>query len=153
MLTHAAFSGFTSQQPPYCFEAGTPNTAGVLGFSAALDWLQQWDRQAAEAYSCSLANAAEQRLSNISGFRSFRASAASVLAFDFADLHHHDVIALLAEQQIALRAGQHCAQPLTTALGVAGTLRASFAPYNTQHEVDLLCAAIERSVLLLRDDG
>lgn len=85
--------------------------------------------------------------------RAFVHSAAdsSLLAFDFAGVHHSDMVTLLAEYGIALRAGQHCAQPLLAELGVTGTLRASFAPYNTKSDVDALVNAVDRALELLVD--
>lgn len=106
---------------------------------------------AAERYSRELADRAEQRLAQLPGFRSFRSSGSSLLAFDIAGVHHSDIVTLLAEQGIALRAGQHCAQPLMAALGVSGTLRASFAPYNTQQDVDTLVSALTHALNLLAD--
>ncbi|MFZ1872937.1 MAG: cysteine desulfurase CsdA [Chania sp.] len=151
MLTEASFNGFTAQKPPHCFEAGTPNIAGVLGLAAALDWISTQDMAAAEQYSRDLAYSAEQRLAQLPGFRSFRCSGSSLLAFDIAGIHHSDIITLLAEQGIALRAGQHCAQPLIAALGVSGTLRASFAPYNRPEDVDALVNALESAIELLAE--
>lgn len=151
MLTQASFDGFIAQKPPYCFEAGTPNIAGVLGLGAALSWLEEQDLPAAEAYARQLTDDAEHRLAQLTGFRSFRCSGSSLLAFDIAGIHHSDIVTLLAEQGIALRAGQHCAQPLMAALGVSGTLRASFAPYNTSEDVDRLVDAMVNAVDLLAD--
>jgi len=151
MLTLASFDGFTPQNPPHCFEAGTPNIAGVLGLAAALEWLGNQDMAAAEHYSRELADLAEKQLAQLPGFRSFRCSGSSLLAFDIAGIHHSDIVTLLAEQGIAVRAGQHCAQPLMAALGVSGTLRASFAPYNTQEDVDALVAALQSAIDLLAD--
>lgn len=151
MLTHASFDGFSAQEPPYCFEAGTPNIAGVLGLGATLSWLEEQDLPAAEAYARQLTDDAEHRLAQLAGFRSFRCSGSSLLAFDIAGIHHSDIVTLLAEQGIALRAGQHCAQPLMAALGVSGTLRASFAPYNTPEDVDRLVDAMVNAVDLLAD--
>ncbi|MDA5492722.1 cysteine desulfurase CsdA [Yersinia intermedia] len=151
MLTHASFSGFTSHEVPYRFEAGTPNIAGVIGFSAVLSWLEHIDLAEAEAYSQNLATLAENKLAKLPGFRSFRCQQSSLLAFTFDGVHHSDLVTLLAEQGIALRAGQHCAQPLMAALGVKGSLRASFAPYNTENDVDILCSAIAKALELLQD--
>ncbi|WP_261433234.1 cysteine desulfurase CsdA [Serratia quinivorans] len=151
MLTQASFDGFTPQKPPHCFEAGTPNIAGVLGLAAALEWLGTQDLAAAEQYSRELADLAERRLAQLPGFRSFRCSGSSLLAFDIVGIHHSDIVTLLAEQGIALRAGQHCAQPLMAALGVSGTLRASFAPYNTREDVDTLVTALHNAIDLLAD--
>lgn len=151
MITHVSFDGFKTQPAPYRFEAGTPNVAGVIGLSAALEWLDEIDLVKAESYSRGLATLAEAGLSKRPGFRSFRCQDSSLLAFDFAGVHHSDMVTLLAEYGIALRAGQHCAQPLLTELGVTGTLRASFAPYNTKSDVDALVNAVDRALELLVD--
>ena len=151
MLTHVDFSGFTPQAAPWCFEAGTPNVAGVVGLSAALEWLESVDVVAAERWACDLADLAEARLTELPGFRSFRCPGSSLLAFDIAGVHHSDIVTLLAESGVALRAGQHCAQPLLAALGVSGTLRASFAPYNSLSDVDALVAAMTTALTLLAD--
>jgi len=151
MLTDVSFDGFTAQSAPWCFEAGTPNVAGVIGLSAALEWLAEIDLPAAEEWSCGLASLAEERLAELDGFRSYRSSRSSVLAFDIQGIHHSDLVTLLAESGIALRAGQHCAQPLMNALGVSGTLRVSFAPYNTLQDVDALIAAMHTAITLLAD--
>ncbi|EPT6912792.1 cysteine desulfurase CsdA [Cronobacter sakazakii] len=151
MVTEVTFDGFKTQPVPYRFEAGTPNVAGVIGLSAALAWLEDIDLVKAESYSRGLATLAEAELAKRPGFRSFRCQDSSLLAFDFAGVHHSDLVTLLAESGIALRAGQHCAQPLLAALGVSGTLRASFAPYNTQGDVEALIAAIDRALDILVD--
>ena len=136
---------------PYKLEAGTPNVAGVIGLSAALEWLNGIDIAQAERYSRGLATLAEEQLAQRPGFRSFRCQDSSLLAFTFDGVHHSDMVTLLAGYGIALRAGQHCAQPLLAALGVNGTLRASFAPYNTQQDVDALVSAVDRALELLVD--
>ena len=151
MITHVSFEGFKTQPVPYRFEAGTPNVAGVIGLSAALEWLETIDLTEAETYSRGLATLAEAELAKRPGFRSFRSQDSSLLAFDFEGVHHNDMVTLLAESGISLRAGQHCAQPLLAALGVAGTLRASFAPYNTQADVDALVKAIDNALEILVD--
>ncbi|EOU1337476.1 cysteine desulfurase CsdA [Cronobacter malonaticus] len=151
MVTEVSFDGFKTQPVPYRFEAGTPNVAGVIGLSAALAWLEDIDLAKAESYSRGLAALAEAELAKRPGFRSFRCQDSSLLAFDFAGVHYSDLVTLLAESGIALRAGQHCAQPLLAALGVSGTLRASFAPYNTQGDVEALIAAIDRALDILVD--
>lgn len=149
MITEVTFDGFKTQPAPYRFEAGTPNIAGVIGLSAALEWLEETDIAQAENWSRGLATLAEDELAKRPGFRSFRCQDSSLLAFDFAGVHHSDMVTLLAESGIALRAGQHCAQPLLTALGVSGTLRASFAPYNTQDDVYALVHAVDRALQIL----
>ncbi|WP_168394593.1 cysteine desulfurase CsdA [Erwinia amylovora] len=152
MLTAVNFEGFAPQAVPWCFEAGTPNVAGVIGLSAALQWLNGIDLVAAERWSSNLAAVAEARLAAaLPGFVSYRASGSSLLAFNVAGVHHSDVVTLLAESGVSVRAGQHCAQPLLAALGVSGTLRASFAPYNTRDDVDALVAAMTTAITILAD--
>ncbi|ACT08002.1 aminotransferase class V [Dickeya chrysanthemi Ech1591] len=151
MMTTVSFDGFTPQAIPQRFEAGTPHIAGVIGLAAAIDWWRQQDNRAADRHSVALANDAEQQLSRIPGFRSFRAPGSSLLSFTIDGVHHHDLVTLLAEDGIALRAGHHCAQPLMAALGVAGTLRASFAPYNQQQDVDQLVHSTQKALELLMD--
>ncbi len=138
MITEVTFDGFTTQPVPYRLEAGTPNVAGVIGLSAALEWL-------AETYvSRRKAGAGGWRRWQKNNWRSARVSAPSAARTQacwpliLTGVHHSDMVTLLAGYGIALRAGQHCAQPLLAALGVSGTLRASFAPYNTQSDVDAL---------------
>ncbi|QGY30355.1 cysteine desulfurase CsdA [Pantoea cypripedii] len=151
MLTQVDFSGFTPQPVPWRFEAGTPNVAGVIGLSAALRWLSQHNAEKMEMWSQQLASLAEEQLSALPGFRSFRCGSSSLLAFDIAGIHHSDIVTLLAEHGIALRAGQHCAQPLMAALGVSGTLRVSFAPYNNLQDVDALVRAMHSAIELLSE--
>ncbi|EOU7303480.1 cysteine desulfurase CsdA [Citrobacter freundii] len=151
MISEVSFDGFTTQAAPWKLEAGTPNVAGVIGLSAALEWLADVDVAQAENWSRGLATLAEDALAKRPGFRSFRCQDSSLLAFDFSGVHHSDMVTLLAEYDIALRAGQHCAQPLLAELGVSGTLRASFAPYNTQSDVDALVAAVDRALEILVD--
>ena len=151
MINEVSFAGFTTQAVPWKLEAGTPNVAGVIGLSAALEWLADVDIEQAESWSRGLATLAEEALAKRPGFRSFRCQDSSLLAFDFAGVHHSDMVTLLAEYGIALRAGQHCAQPLQAELGVSGTLRASFAPYNSQSDVDALVTAVDRALEILVD--
>lgn len=152
MLTKAGFDGFTEQSIPHRFEAGTPNIAGVIGFSAVLEWLQQFDLNAAETYSVALAEDAERQLKQITGFTSYRAPNSALLAFNIAGVHHSDLVTLVAEKGIALRAGQHCAQPLIQALGITGSLRASFAPYNRPEDVTALVKAVNYALSILNDE-
>ncbi|MDC9590641.1 cysteine desulfurase CsdA [Xenorhabdus sp. XENO-10] len=149
MLTQISFDGFTPEAVPYRFEAGTPNVAGVIGFSATLEWLKTIDIQLAESHAIALTNYAEQQLSTLAGFIGYRAAGSSLLAFNIAGIHHSDLATLIAEQNISLRSGQHCAQPLLDALGISGCLRASFMPYNNQQDADRLISAVKFALSLL----
>ncbi|SLM64155.1 MULTISPECIES: cysteine desulfurase CsdA [Dickeya] len=151
MMSQVSFDGFTPQAIPQRFEAGTPHIAGVLGLAAAIDWWCQQDRHGADKHSVMLAEQAEQQLSALAGFRSFRATGSSLLSFTVDGVHHHDLATLVAQSGVAIRAGHHCAQPLMSALGVEGTLRASFAPYNQPQDVAHLIQAIRNALELLAD--
>lgn len=150
MLKTASFSGFEPQLAPEKFEAGTPNIAAIIGFGATLNWLKQWDRLAAEAYTLSLAQQAEQELQSISGFISYRATTSPILSFNIEHIHHSDMAVLLAEQKVAVRTGELCAQPLMRRLNCSGVIRAAFAPYNNQQDVLRLVNAVHTALDILR---
>ncbi|HGN1206838.1 TPA: cysteine desulfurase CsdA [Proteus mirabilis] len=152
MLTTASFNGFVPAAIPHRFEAGTPNIAAVIAFSATLDWLQTQDMAQANQYALTLADEAQARLEQLEGFISYRAPHSPVLAFNFEGIHHSDFAALIAEQGIALRTGQHCAQPLIDALTISGCLRASFMPYNQLSDIDRLVDAVKFALSLLKDE-
>ncbi|MBD2820449.1 cysteine desulfurase CsdA [Xenorhabdus sp. 42] len=149
MLTQVSFDGFTPEAVPYRFEAGTPNVAGIIGFAATLEWLKETDIRLAESHAIALTDYAEQQLSTLPGFISYRVAGSSLLAFNIAGIHHSDLATLIAEQNISLRSGQHCAQPLMDALGISGCLRASFMPYNNQQDADRLVSAVKLALSLL----
>ncbi|MEN3258265.1 cysteine desulfurase CsdA [Sodalis endosymbiont of Spalangia cameroni] len=151
MLSTVSFDEVIPAPPPHRFEAGTPNIAGVVGLDAALGWLAQQDMTAAEAWSVSLADDAHQRLSRLAGFRAFRCPGSPLLSFAFDGIHHQDIAQVLAQSGVAVRAGQHCAQPLMAALGVPGTVRASFAPYNACADVDRLVEATAAALALFSE--
>ncbi|MBI6529325.1 cysteine desulfurase CsdA [Proteus vulgaris] len=152
MLTNATFDGFTPAPIPHCFEAGTPNVAGVIAFSATLAWLEAQDLYQANQYTLELADEAERRLSELDGFISYRAPNSSVISFNFAGIHHSDLATLIAEKGIALRTGQHCAQPLIDSLNISGCLRISFMPYNQRADIDAFINAINFALTLLKDE-
>ncbi|HCB2898055.1 cysteine desulfurase CsdA [Proteus mirabilis] len=152
MLTTANFNGFVPAAIPHRFEAGTPNIAAVIAFSATLDWLQTQDMAQANQYALTLTDKAQARLEQLEGFISYRAPHSPVLAFNFEGIHHSDLAALIAEQGIALRTGQHCAQPLIDALTISGCLRASFMPYNQLSDIDRLVDAVKFALSLLKDE-
>lgn len=149
MLTHADFNGFIPQGVPERFEAGTPNVAGVIGAGAALAWLGEQNIKEAERYTRSLAQSAFERLSAIPGFIRYSVPDSSLLSFNIAGFHHADLATLLSEQGFAVRAGQHCAQPLLDAIGTSGAVRASFAPYNSPEDVERLYQALRYAIDIL----
>ncbi|KGQ70194.1 cysteine desulfurase [Chelonobacter oris] len=137
---------------PYRLEAGTPNIAAVIGFGAVLDWLQQFDFRAAERYAVGLAEHVKVRLQTYPKVRLFNSPQPStVVCFIFDGINSSDLNTLLSEQDIALRVGEHCAQPYLARIGQKSTLRLSFAPYNTAADVEAFFAALDSALNLLRE--
>lgn len=151
MLTEVTFEHFTPAPIPQRFEAGTPNIAGVIAFSSVLEWLETIDLSSAEAYTRSLVEHANSKLSPLPGFIAYSAPHSPLLSFNFQGIHHSDLGVLLTEQNIALRYGQHCAQPLMDALKVSGCLRISMMPYNSLQDIDTFIDAVTFSLSLLND--
>ena len=127
---------------PHKFEAGTPNIADVIAFGAALDFLNDVGMDAIAAHDAELTHYAVDRLLHLEGLDIYGPSDPSdrsaVIAFNYRDIHSHDVATILDRAGIAVRAGHHCAQPLMRTLGVPATARASFYLYNERSEVDAL---------------
>jgi cysteine desulfurase/selenocysteine lyase len=136
--------------PPQRFEAGTPAAAEAIGLAAALDWMTAAGRQALAAHGRTLAALAAERLGAIPGVRVLGSprDRTAVVPFVLDGIHAHDVGTVLDHEGIAVRAGHHCAQPLMRALGVPATVRASFAAYSTEAEVETLAVALERATRL-----
>ncbi|VFP84555.1 Cysteine desulfurase CsdA [Candidatus Erwinia haradaeae] len=150
MVSNVSFLGFKLKSVPWCLEAGTPNIAGVIGTSTALQWFSKFNQLASERWSQELAETAESLLiATIPGFESYRVQGSSLLSFNIASIHGSDLATLLMHKGISLRAGHHCAIPLLSALGITSALRASFAPYNTYHDIHALVHAIQTTLPLL----
>jgi cysteine desulfurase/selenocysteine lyase len=137
---------------PHKFEAGTPHIEGVIGFGAALKFMNSIGIEAIAKHEAELLDYATESLSSIEGFRVIGTAdhKASVLSFLVDGTHPYDLGVLLDQQGIAVRTGQHCTQPIMDQFCIAGTARASFAMYNTKEEIDLFKAALERAVNMLR---
>ncbi|MBY4677108.1 SufS family cysteine desulfurase [Marinobacterium arenosum] len=148
MIERVSFSGTSYNRVPFRFEAGTPNIAGAIGLAAALDYLSAQDRPALLAHEQQLLQRCLEQCSQINGFRPIGqpAERVSLLSFQLDGLHQQDVGLLLDQQGIAIRTGHHCAMPLMERLGLPGTLRASFAFYNSQEEVDRFAEALQQIV-------
>ncbi len=151
MIETVSFVGTTFNQLPYKFEAGTPDIAGAIGMGAAIDYLNGIDRKAAAAHEQALLNYAEEKARSTAGLKLVGAAAhkASVMSFLIEGAHPADVGVLLDKQGIAVRTGNHCAQPIMDQFGIPGTVRASFSFYNTFYEVDRLFVAIEKAKTFL----
>ncbi|MBE4603308.1 cysteine desulfurase CsdA [Vibrio navarrensis] len=150
MVERVSFDKTTFSALPGKFEAGTPNVAGALALAKAIEWYQGFERQEVEAHLHQLQTAAYQALVNIDDIRVLGYQAnASVLTFVVDGVHHQDIATLLDQQGIAVRAGHHCAHPLMDALSVSGTVRVSFAIYNTMDDVKRLINAVKKALELL----
>ncbi len=150
MVERVSFSGTTYSGLPGKFEAGTPNVAGAIALSTAIDWYQGFNRELVENHIHKLTQKTYAALSNLDDIRVLGYQPnASVLSIVMDGVHHQDLATLLDQQGIAVRAGHHCAHPLMEAFGVKGTVRISFGIYNTEQEVDRLIAAIEKAVDML----
>ena len=131
---------------PGKFEAGTPHIAGVIGLSAAFDYLAGLDRRAALQHEQALLDAATEQLLTIDGLRILGTAEhkASVISFLIDDIHPHDIGTFLDAGGIAIRAGHHCTQPLLKRFGVPATARASFAFYNDFEDIERLVDALKQ---------
>ena len=141
MIQHVSFEKTTFNELPFKFEAGTPDYIGTTGLAKALDYVNGIGLEQIAAHEHELTTYALQRLKEIPTMRIF---GEAVISFLVGDIHHFDLGTLLDRLGIAVRTGHHCAQPLMQRLGIEGTVRASFAMYNTKSEIDILVAGIER---------
>lgn len=144
MIGKVSFEHTTFNSLPYKFEAGTPDYVATTGLARALDYVGAIGFTAIMEHEKALTSYARERLSEIPGMRFFGPSDDSVVSFLVGEIHHLDLGTLLDRLGIAVRTGHHCAEPLMHRLGIEGTVRASFALYNTREEVDALVNAIDR---------
>ena len=149
MIDHVSFEKTTFEKPPLKFEAGTPDYIATHGLAVAIDYMERLGMDNIERHERELTAYALQRLSAIDGMHIYGPhdqlhSHDAVVSFNVGNIHHMDMGTLLDQLGIAVRTGHHCAQPLMDRLGVLGTVRASFALYNTKHEIDVLAEGIER---------
>lgn len=146
MILSVTFEKTEYNQLPYKFEAGTPNMAGVIGMGAAIDYVQALGVELAAQHEDRLLGYAVERLCAESGVRLIGdpKTRVSLVSFVLDGIHAHDVGTILDQEGVAVRTGHHCAMPLMDRFGVPATVRASFACYNTEAEVDALVHAIER---------
>jgi len=146
MIQNVTFEHTTFNELPYKFEAGTPDYIGSTALAEALRYIQTIGLTEIAAHEYELLRYATDRLDEIEGMRIFGRTEHknSVVSFLVGNIHHYDMGMLLDRLGIAVRTGHHCAQPLMHALGIEGTVRASFALYNTKEEVDVLVEGIQR---------
>jgi cysteine desulfurase/selenocysteine lyase len=152
MIAKVTFERTTYNELPFKFEAGTPHIAGVICLGKALEFLSQFDIEAIQKHENELTEYAQDLLSTFEGINLIGEAKkkASVVSFTIDGLHPFDVGTLLDKQGIAVRTGHHCTQPLMDFYKIPGTIRASFAFYNTKEEIDTFISAVEKSINMLR---
>jgi cysteine desulfurase / selenocysteine lyase len=144
MIKEVTFEKTTYNEIPFKFEAGTPNIADVIAFKSALDFIKQYGKPAIKAHEDALLAHANEIMKPIKGFIPVGTAEekVSVLSFNINGMHPFDVGQLLDAKGIAVRTGHHCTQPLMKRFGIEGTVRASFAVYNTESEIDKMAEAL-----------
>ena len=152
MIKEVSFEKTTYNDLPYKFEAGTPNIADTVALKAALDFVNEIGKENIRNHEDILLQYASEKLSNIDGLRLIGTAKnkASVCSFFIDGIHPQDIGIILDNYGIAVRTGHHCTQPLMNRLGLPGTIRASFAMYNTVEEIDKLITGVEKAIKMLR---
>ena len=152
MIEHVSWTKTTFEHPPLKFEAGTPDYIASHGLATSIDYIEQLGMENIQAHEQELTDYAISQLADIPDMHLYGTGQASavlcphdaVVSFNVGNIHHMDVGTLLDQLGVAVRTGHHCAQPLMDRLGILGTVRASFALYNTRADVDTLVAGIRR---------
>ena len=152
MINTVSFEGTTYNDIPYKFEAGTPNIEGIIAFGAAVDFVNSLDGEWVKQHEQELLVYATEKLKSIDGLKIYgeAENKVSVISFLVDGIHPFDLGTLLDNQGIAVRTGHHCTQPLMNHFGIPGTVRASFAIYNTKEEVDMLYNALIKALAMLK---
>jgi cysteine desulfurase / selenocysteine lyase len=152
MIKTVSFSGTTYNEIPHKFEAGTPNIEGVIALGAAIDFALELGWENVAQNENELLEYATAKLEAIDGVKIYGTSSkkVAVISFQVEGIHPYDIGTLLDKQGIALRTGHHCTQPLWDFYGVPGSLRASFAIYNSTEEIDLFITALQKALTMLR---
>ncbi|MBQ4345126.1 MAG: cysteine desulfurase [Muribaculaceae bacterium] len=151
MIGHVGFDKTTFAELPFKFEAGTPDFVGIAALREAIDYIERIGIEQIAAHEHELLEYATSQMMEIPGMRIFGTAKnkCALISFLIGNEHHYDIGMLLDKLGIAVRTGHHCAQPLMTSLGIEGTVRASFALYNTREEIDTFIAALRRILTIL----
>ncbi|MBD5222430.1 MAG: cysteine desulfurase [Bacteroidales bacterium] len=151
MISHVTFEHTTFADLPFKFEAGTPDFIGIAAFSKALDFIESTGLENIGMHEHELLKYTTGRLNQIEGLKIYGTAPdkSAVISFNVGNIHNYDIGLLLDRLGVAVRTGHHCAQPLMERLGVPGTVRASFAVYNTIEEADKFIEALQRVIPML----
>ena len=151
MISEVTFEKTTYADLPHKFEAGTPNICGGIAFGAAINYMNTVGFDTIAAYENELLEYATEQLLAIEGLKIYGTSKqkTSVISFNIKNIHAYDIGTIIDKLGIAIRTGQHCAQPIMDFYGISGTARASFAFYNTKEEIDRLVEALKKAKMML----
>jgi cysteine desulfurase/selenocysteine lyase len=151
MISEVTFEKTTYADLPHKFEAGTPNICGGIAFGAAIDYMNSIGFDKIASYENELLDYGTKQLSTIEGLKIYGTSKekTSVISFNIENIHAYDIGTIIDKLGIAIRTGQHCAQPIMDFYKISGTARASFAFYNTKEEIDLLVKALKKAKMML----
>ena len=152
MVDTVSFEKTTFNVLPYKFEAGTPNVGAALGLETAIQFMRGLDRREVEAHEAQLLQSAIEKLSEIDGIRFIGEAAhrSGLVSFIIDGIHPYDLGTIIDKMGVAVRTGHHCAEPVMTRFGIPGTVRASFAMYNTMEEVEIFVNAVKKAATMLR---
>ncbi len=152
MIKNVSFEKTTYNDIPHRFEAGTPNIADVIAFKSAVEFVSKQGKHAMAAYEHELLSYATERVGKIQDVRLIGTARekVSVLSFVINDIHPFDIGQMLDARGVAVRTGHHCTEPLMNHFGIEGTVRASFAVYNTMEEIDSMVEGLERIVKFMK---
>ena len=152
MVDTVSFEKTTFNKLPFKFEAGTPNVGAALGLETAIKFIESFDRKAVAEHEEALVAATIAGLSKIEGMRFIGQAPerSGLVSFIIDGIHPYDLGTIIDKMGVAVRTGHHCAEPVMTRFGIPGTVRASFAVYNTLEEVDILVKAVNRAANMLR---
>ena len=152
MVDTVSFEKTTFNVLPFKFEAGTPNVGAALGLETAVQFLQSLDRKEVEHYEAKLLQSAIRQLSEIDGIRFIGEAEqrSGLVSFIIDGIHPYDLGTIIDKMGVAVRTGHHCAEPVMTRFGIPGTVRASFALYNTMEEVNVFVNAVKKAAMMLR---
>ena len=152
MVDKVSFEKTTFNRVPFKFEAGTPNVGAALGLETAVKFIQSLDRQAVEEHENLLLEHATKQLREIEGIHIIGEAPqkSGLVSFVIDGIHPYDIGTIIDKMGIAVRTGHHCAEPVMTFFDIPGTVRASFALYNTLEEIDLFISAVKKAALMLR---
>ena len=150
MIQHVEYQHTTYNELPYKFEAGTPDFIGSVGLSEALKFVRSIGIENIKQHETNLLVYALNQLNQIEGMKIIGQPTSGVISFNVGKIHPYDIGVLLDKQGVAVRTGHHCAEPLIDLLGLPGTVRISFAIYNTKEEIDIMIKALKRAVAMLQ---